>query len=277
MELDIYQYDDFRQFLRDAFEARKKEDSAFSHRQFAETAGVKNSGTLLHVIQGKRALSDKVRETCVQVFGLKGVAADFFRLLVEYGQEKDPGNKSEIWRELQNRRAHSSFVRLNSAQVRYYEDTAYALILGAVEAMDFRGSYEDLATFLNPPLPLAKVKKFVRDLCDWQLLRQDASGKYHVVSRFIEPPSTLKTPVRLMNQDWITQAADALLKIPPQERHISTSILAVSESTRAKILARIEAMRHEIFDLVAADSAAETVMQFSMQFFPKSKSKRRKV
>jgi uncharacterized protein (TIGR02147 family) len=276
MEIDIYKYDDFRQWLRDAVEAIKKEDASFSYRHFAEIAEVKNPGTLLDVIQGKRALSSKVQEACVKVFGLKTVQAEFFRLLVQYHQARNITEKADFLRELQNRRAHSSFVRLNTAQVRYYEDTAYALVLSATEALDFRGDYQELASFLRPSLPLVKVKKCVRELCDWGLLRQDSSGQYLVVSRFLEPPSTLKEPVRRMNRDWILQSAEALLEIPAKERQISSSIIAVSEATRKKILDCIEKMRHEIFDLAEADTAAETVMQLSIQYYPKSQTRRRK-
>jgi len=274
MDTDIYQYDDFRQYLRDTFEVRKKADHTFTHRRFAELAGVRNPGTLLHIIQGKRALSEKVQEACIKVFGLKNTQAEFFRLLVDYKQGKAE-DQAEIFRELQNRRSHSSFVRLNSAQVRYYEDTAYPLVLSAVEVLKFSGDYEELAAFFRPPIPMVKVKKCVRDLCEWGLLRQGSSGVYHVVSRFIEPPETLKDPVRFMNKEWISQAAEALLKIPAKERHISTAILAVSEATRQKILDRIETARRDIFALAAADSTAETVMQFSVQLFPKSKTQRK--
>ena len=275
MELDIYQYDDFRQYLRDAFETQKKEDPSFTHRRFAELADVKNAGTLHDVIQGKRMLSVKVQEACVRVFGLKPVAAEFFRLLVDYRQCKNPEDQTGIFREIQNRRAHSSFVRLNAAQVRYYEDTAYALVLSAVEAAQFRGNYEDLAGFLRPALPILKVKKCVRDLCDWGLMRQGSDGIYVVTSRFIEPPSTLREPVRLMNRDWILQSAEAILKVAPKDRHMSTVILAVSENTRQKIMERIEDARRDIFALAQADTAAETVMQLSMQFYPKSAIRRK--
>jgi uncharacterized protein (TIGR02147 family) len=220
-------------------------------------------------------LSDKVREACIEVFSLKPVPAEFFRLLVDYKQSRSEEKRLQAFRELQNRRAHSSFVRLNAAQVRYYEDTAYPLVLSACEAFDFKGNYELLAAYLRPALPLVKVKKCVRDLCDWGLLRRSPDNRYHVVSRFLEPPSTLRDPVRFMNREWILQASDAIVKIPAKERHMTTSILAVSEATRAKILGLIENTRSQIFELAQADKAAETVMQLSIQFFPKSQIRRK--
>ena len=272
---DIYKYDDFRQFLHDAYETRKKKEPEFTHRRFAEIAGVRNPGTLIQVIQGKRPLSDKVREACIQIFGLRPIAAEFFRLLVDYRQTHKSSTRESLWREIQNRRVHSSFVRINAGSVRYYSDTAYALVLSAIEASSFHGDYNRLASFIRPAMSVPKVKKCVRDLCEWNLLEQEPGGDYHVVSRFLEPPATLKDPVRLLNREWILHAADAIESVSAQERHISTAILAVSESTRNQILKRIEAMRNDVFALVQSDSPAECVMQLSIQYFPKSHLQRR--
>jgi len=276
MELEIYSYDDFRVYLRDLFEVRKKIDPQFSHRRFAELAGVRNPGTLVDIIQGRRALSRKVCEACVRIFDLKPQQAEFFRLLVEYGQERNPDLRAKIWREIQNRRARSNFVRLNAAQVRYYEDHTYALVLAAVECLGFQGDYESLAATLRPPLAPARARRCVEDLCTWGMLRRDQSGTYHVVSRFIEPPPRLREPVRRMNRAWIVQAADALTLFPPEERHISTAILAVSEEARRKIEERIVQCRHEIFAIANADTRPEVVMQFSVQYFPRTQKREKK-
>jgi uncharacterized protein (TIGR02147 family) len=51
---NVYQYDDFRVFLRDAFEAKKVAEPGYSHRKFAAAAGIANPGYLLDVTLRKR-------------------------------------------------------------------------------------------------------------------------------------------------------------------------------------------------------------------------------
>ncbi len=272
--MDIFRYDDFRQFLRDCFERKKKEDSSFSHRQFALLAGIKNPGYLLDVIKGKRRLSERVLEEAIKIFAIKPSHADFFRALVAYGQARKPAERQALYKELLNRRAHSNFVRLNSAQVKYYEDTAYPLLIAAVETTDFRGDYEKLAAFLDPPMQTGKVKKCIRELCQWNMIRQRADGRYIIVERFLEPPKTLRGPVRRINGAWFDEAREALVRFGPDKRHVSTLLLSISEEARDQIMERIESFRRDILDIVNRDGDAQVVMQLSTAFFPKSKDTR---
>lgn len=270
--LDIYGYDDFRLFLRDLFDRRKKEDPDFSHRRFAERVEVKNPGYLLDIIKGKRSMSESLAERAAAVFGLKPAEGEFLVLLSRYGQCRKPEEREALYQEIQTRRNRSRFVRLHAGQVRYFDDTLHPLVLAAVQAFDFRGDYEALGAFLDPPVPAARLKKAVRDLCEWKLLRQEKSGRYEVEHRFLEPPATLGSLVRRMNREWILQGAEALGRIAPEDRHISTLLLSVGPETRRKIEARIEKLRREVLELVEREEEEpRQVLQLSLLCFPKSR------
>ncbi len=53
----IYEYDDHRRFLLDAFQEKKRRDSSWSHRKCARAAGIANPGYLNDVVKGRRPLS----------------------------------------------------------------------------------------------------------------------------------------------------------------------------------------------------------------------------
>lgn len=269
--MDIYQYDDFRIFLRDGFENMKRLDAGFSYRKFAMAAEIKNPGYLVDIIKGKRNLGDRLLEKVVEIYGLKPAEGEFLRLLRDFGQSRMPSEKQEILREILNRRNHSAFVRLNPGQTRYYEDTLYPLLIAAVEALDFRGDYDALAAFLDPPMASGKVKKGIRDLCEWGLIRQRGNGRYHVVNRFLEPPATMMGLVKRMNGEWIRQAPEALTRFDPGRRHISSIILSISEKARAQIQDKLEQFRREVLEIAEKDNNAQQVMQLSLMYFPKSK------
>ena len=269
--MDIYQYDDFKLFLRDLYEREKSLDSGFSYRKFAHLAEIKNPGYLLDVIKGKRRLSENVMVKAIEIFKLKPLEEEFFRLLVKHAQCKKLDEKEVLLKQILNRRNHSNFVRLNPAQSKYYEDTNYALVIAAIEANDFRGEYKKLGSFLEPPLAEGKVKKYVRELCEWGFIKQNSEGRYSVIHRFLEPPETLGSAVKRMNKEWLLQAPHALFKMTPEERHISTVILTVSTETKKKIRDKIEAFRREVFDLVNEDKTPEEIMQLSMVYYPKSR------
>jgi len=269
--MDIYQYDDFRLYLRDVFAARKKEEPSFSYRKFARAAGIRNPGYLLDVIKGKRSLSAKVLDKVVEIFSLKPAEAEFLGLIVAYGQGRDAEEKQEIRRSIQIRRNHSSFARLNPAQARYFDDTLYLVLLHAVEALDFRGDYEALGDFLEPPVAAGKVKKAIRELCEWGLVRQHAGGRYLAVDKFLEPPATMPGTVKRMNRDLILQAPEALTRFPADRRHISSVILDLSEKAARRVQDKLEEFRREVFEIARQDGDSRQVMQLTLMYFPKSK------
>lgn len=267
---DVYAFDDFRAYLREAFAAKKKADSAYSYRKFAKDAGILNQGYLLDVVQGKRSLSQAMLQKMAPVFGLNDAGAEFLQLLADFGQARKEDERQRIYQEIVYRRNRSGFARLSPSLTKYYQDYRYPLVRCAIEASQFRGDAEALAKWLDPPLPPGVVRKIVEELEEWKLIRREADGRYQVTSKFVEPPKTLGAMVRRLNREWVVQAAEAPFRFPAGKRHVSTLLLMVGEDTRQAIQKRIDEFRKEILDMVEKDKQPTGVMQFSMQYFPRS-------
>jgi uncharacterized protein (TIGR02147 family) len=273
-QVDIYAYDDFRLFLKDRYEAWKRHDEEGSVRGFARKAHFSNPGFLNDVIQGRRTLSPDSSKKIIAVFGLEEREADYFTLLIKYSRARSPSLRQEIYRRILFRRNRSGFARLNPAQSRYFQDYRYALVYNALMAIDFRGDYEQLSNFLFPPIPPSQLVKCIADLCEWGLVVRGEDARYRVTRRFIEPPPTLREHVRQLNREWIVQAADALMRLPPETRHISTMMISVSPPACREISRKIDEFRDELWQLVANDGEEPScVMQLSLQFFPRSRKK----
>ncbi len=273
--MDIYQYDDFRTFLSDSYARKKVQDPKYSHRKFAREAGFANPGYLNDVIKGFKPLSENAVDKMSAVFGLKANEIEFLKLLVEYGQARSEEKKAAVYKQILSRRNRSRFTRLNPALSRYYQDFRYGLVRGAIEVEDFRGDYERLAAFLDPPLPVAMVKKMVRDLCEWKLVEQDDKGYYHTTRSVVEPPAALWGMSRGLNSEWLNQAKEALHRLPKEKRHVSTMILNISESLHEELREMLERFRDEVFQKVEADTHPQRIVQLSLVMVPKSKVKER--
>lgn len=269
---DVYQFDDFRIYLQQCYNAYKANNKGFSARKFASAAGFTNPGYFNDVIKSKRKLSKNSLSKITKFFKIEGAEEDFLQLLVIYGQSKKAAEREEAYAQILFRRSRSKFQRLNPSLVRYYEDYRYPLVRSAIEVKDFRGDYEALALFLSPPLPTTLVKKIVRDLCEWKLVEQHSDGRYTVSSRFVEPPPTMNQLVRRLNKIWLEQASDSIQRFSPSERHVSSLLLGISNQTRDAIRKKIEDFQKEIFELIQQDTQPQTLMQLSLAFFPRSRS-----
>jgi uncharacterized protein (TIGR02147 family) len=268
--MDIYQYEDFRKFLHDSYEEKRQAEGKFSHRQLAASAGFSNPGFFNDVVKGRRTLSGSATEKMIGAFSLKPNEAEYFRLLVAYGQSKRPEERQELYEKMLFRRNRSNFVRLHPINSKYYQDYHYPLIRSAIQVHDFRGDYEELARFIRPAIPVATVKKCVRELCEWGLLTQDADGRYRPSFKNQEPAPSMGDLVKRLNREWVVQAADALFAFPKEERHISSGLLTISADTYAEIMRRIGKFREEIFELAKQEENPDRVMQLNIQYFPRT-------
>ena len=88
MNVDIYQYDDYRRFIGDCYSEIKTGDPKFSYRKFASEAGFTNPGYINDVIKGRRQLSKIAIQKVIKFFEISSTDEDFFKLLVEYDQCK---------------------------------------------------------------------------------------------------------------------------------------------------------------------------------------------
>ncbi len=272
---NVYRYDDFRVFLKEMFAWKKAQDGEYSYRKFAKDAGISNPGYLLDVILGKRSLSDNARKKAAAAFGLNEAEGEFFGLLVDFGQSKKDAGRQGIYQEILYRRNRSRFARVSPHLVKYYQDWHYPLVYSALHAFEFRGEYDSFGGVFDPPIAPALLRKIVRELCEWDLVKQDPDGRYRVTESFVEPPATMGALVRRLNREWILQAAVAPFRFPPEERHVSTLLLSVSDGTRKRLLGEIERFRREVLDIVAADTGGpSSLMQLSMQYFPKTKPRK---
>jgi len=273
LPVDIYQYEDFRKYLGDAFVALRRQRGKLSQRAFAALAGISNPGFLNDVIKGRRTLSEAAVAKMTKGLELKAHEGEYFNLLVAYGQAKKQVEKDALWEKILFRRNRSQFVRVHGASSKYYQDWHYPLVRAAIEVVGFRGDYDGLARFIRPALPVALVKKCIRELCEWGLLEQEPDGNYRVTHRNQEPAPTLGELIRRLNREWVLQAGDAVFTLPKEERHISSSLLTVSQNTRREIQGRIEKFREEVLALAKADEKPEVVLQFSIQCLPRTQVK----
>jgi len=84
----IFEYDDFRIFLKDAYVRLKSEDPKFSHRYFAKATGFRSPSQLRDIITGRRNLTASTTRKFAKAFRLNKEETHFFINLVFFNQAK---------------------------------------------------------------------------------------------------------------------------------------------------------------------------------------------
>ncbi len=267
---DIYSYASHHDFLRDLFTWVQSQNPKFSHRVLAKTAGFANPGFFNDIVKGRRKVNPIGLERFGRALGLEPDELEFVQCLMVY-TEADEGENREIASEmLERRRKRKHFKRLKHTQSKYYLDFNYMLVRAAIEVCDFRGDYKKLGEFLIPPMAPETIKPFVRDLCEWNLVTQDANGSYRVTNAYQEPPPGLREMMLRAHKALLSQTSNLLSLVPTNKTHVSTALVTVSEGAYKEIMRYVGKFRDQLLDIVREDRNPDRVAAISIQCIPRS-------
>lgn len=91
---NIYNFSDYREFLKDRYRQLKEADPVFSFRYFSKQAGFGSPNYLKLVMDGKRNLSFDAIAKFAKGLRLDNHESEYFRYMVEYNQcENEPKKK----------------------------------------------------------------------------------------------------------------------------------------------------------------------------------------
>ncbi|HEX5657376.1 MAG TPA: TIGR02147 family protein, partial [Polyangiales bacterium] len=90
---DVFEFDDYRAFLRAHYAHKKASGRSFSLRVFSRLAGLTSSNYLKLVMDGDRNLTPEMAERFAAACGLKGDAASFFCELVGFNQARNAAER----------------------------------------------------------------------------------------------------------------------------------------------------------------------------------------
>jgi len=268
----IFEYLDYRQYLRDFYASQKLKSRAFSHRAFSRRAGLRSSNYLSLIMKGQRDLSSEMAPRFARACGLDKQEASFFCDLVAYSQAKTTEEKNRYHERL------ARFGRFREAHQLLGEQTAYHQhwYMPAIrELVSLPGFDEDpkwIASQLEPAISPRQAADALETLCRLGLLVQGAGGKLRQAQSLITTgPGPLGHQIFLYHQGMLDMAKQALDRLPRELRDISSLTLCVAEATLPVLKQRIREFRQELLQLAELESCPERVVQLNFQMFPLSK------
>src|SRR5687767_5975132 len=96
----VFEYDNYRVFLKDVYEHARKLDKKYSYRYFAKIAGFQTSNFMMLVIKGQRNLTKDSAEKFAKGLKLSKEEKEFFKNLVFFNQASNHEEKSHYAEQL---------------------------------------------------------------------------------------------------------------------------------------------------------------------------------
>ncbi len=269
--LNIYEYENYRDFLRDFFVERKRRCSDFSQRSFAQKAGFGSHSYLPYVIKGTRNLSPKAVEQVAQALELSEREAAYFRELVGYTQAGSSSEREARFRQMNTIRRNTSFYKLRRHQYKYFDEWYYPVIRELATMGDWHGDYEFLASLCSPNITAAEARKAVEALVEMELIVPDG-GTYVQTDATVVADDLPRHLLCKARTAYMKRAIEASDRLGPDESNFSSATIALTPEQFKEISGMFDWFHRKVVAAAAETSSADRVYQLNLQLFPLSKA-----
>lgn len=266
----IFDYLDYREFLRDRYTSRKGKNPSFSYRFIAGKLGM-DPGSLGGILKGRRKLDPALAGTLAQVFNLNDYEKEYFEALVLYCQAKNHTERTLLLEKLLRLRG-TQVKTLEGRQFEFYRKWYYAALRELLSCRPFKGDASKLGRLLRPSITPQETREAMHLLLELGLIEKDEAGTYKVTENLITSGDGVRAAA--MNNFHISMASlasRAIQEIDPAERDFSALTLNCSMDAFQDVKSILRQARRDILQRVGKDSHSDAVLQVNIQAFPLSR------
>lgn len=174
----IFEYTDYREWLRDAFDDFKQRKTVISWRYMAMKMGA-DPGNLLRVSQGKIHLSTALIEPAAQFFELDEKETAYWTEMVFFGRAKTDNEALQHYERMQALKG-VSLKLLQKKELEFYRHWYYNAIRSIIGICKFKDDYQGLAECCTPQITEDEAKAAVQLLYELNMISTDRDGFWKV-------------------------------------------------------------------------------------------------
>ena len=272
--VSIFDYKDYRIFLKDYYLEKKQLIRRFSYRYFAKKAGIKGQSYLDLVIQGKRNLTKITLEKFSRALELNKKEASYFDTLVHFNQAKNDDERNMYFEKLIKQNPRKGFSEIDKKRYLYFTNRHLITIREMVSLPHFEENPDWISQHMRHPLPPPKIIEAINLLIKMNLLKRDSQGKLRLSQGAVTTQPDFESLEALNYYHSIFQdAKEAIINIPFDKREAKSLTIPMSEKLIPKIKEKIQNFIEDIVRLVNNEcDSFDDVYQVNTVFFPVTKT-----
>ena len=267
----IFEYMDYREYLRNQFDERKRTHAFYSYRLFSQKAGFKSPNFLKLVIDGDRNLTKESVYKVVKAFSLNKREAEYFENLVFLNQSKTLDEKNIYLSRVIRYRSKIDSRTMEESELQYYSKWYNPVIRELVTATDFKDDYKKLGMSVIPSISAAEAAKSVELLLKLNFINRNDFGIYIMTSISLTTgPQVRSVAVANYHKEMMKLASESIERTPSCERDITSVTVNLSDDNFKLAIDKIQQLRREIMELADSEKKSHRVTQLNLQLFPLS-------
>lgn len=265
---NIYEYINYREYLRDWCTARRKSAKAFSNRIFAKEAGLSSPSYLKMVMEGERGLTPTTIQQFATALKLKKSERRFFEDLVLFNQARTHTEKNHFYQRLSRHKKYRQAHHLTHDRFEYLGKWYYAAIREMVALPDFKEDPAWIAGSLKPSITEAQAEAAIEVLLRLGLISRDDEGGFVISEKSLATAEEVNSlAITNFHKTMIQRASEALHLCRGNDRNISSLTVAMSKEKFDQVKQRIHEFRKELRVLLQDCDDPEEVYQINFQLF----------
>lgn len=265
---DLFTYLEYRDYLKDAYEERRKSQPYFSYRFIGNRVGM-DSSYLTRVLQKKIHLGDDLVERMAGAFGLTGDSLEYFLNLVAFNKARNEG-QARVFHEQLMRLRGVGYRIVREDQEEYFANWVHVALRSLLDYAPFDGDYEALGARLFPAISGEEVKRAVFLLERLGMARRTATG-YEILDAHLHSGENWTAgAIKEFQKTTMELASRSLDTVPPAHRDISTMTMNIDAQTLEDLKVMVREFQENVAKLVGAAPGSDRVYQMNLQLFPLS-------
>jgi uncharacterized protein (TIGR02147 family) len=264
---DVLGYLDYRVYLKDWYEARKRREKGFSYRVLAREVGYRSHAFFSLVLQRRSNISMEVAMGFADCIGLQGREREYFLLLVTCNQEEIPSQRSILFQRLQALNGTPA-TTLREDQDAFLTSWRHVALREMLSIEPFQGGEAHWGERMIPPASANAIRESLDLLLTLGLAHRTARGIVRTDPRLTTGMNYSEAATRGFMRQVHELGGEALERFPRTQRHHGWATLSISAATLETMRAELRALVQRFLMLAEKDEAPDRVMQLNLEFFP---------
>jgi len=275
----IAAYTDFRQYLSDYYEFKRRETAGsvrpYSYATFSASADIRSPNYLKMIIEGQRNLSSEMVKKFAKALQLSKEELEEFQALVLYGQATDPMLRNQYLKALSELRAHRQLRDGEIKQEAWEKIPNWItwVLYALADQKDARFDYDRLFEQLKGKALKEDIRKSLAKLIEsGELVVDPETGDIkkgrELMSGSEDVPVAL---VRKLQSELIYLGLESLYQDDPHDREFGAMTVALTETEFEQLKFELRQLRKRWFKDVSVkrkQSKGDRVFQMNIQLFP---------
>jgi uncharacterized protein (TIGR02147 family) len=271
IQSNIYNFTDYRDFLKDRYRQLKDADPLFSFRYFSKQAGFGSPNYLKLVMDGKRNLSEDAIGKFAKGLRLDNHESEYFRYMVEYNQCEVQAKRQVYEAKLMYLRELFKVKTLIPELYDYYHEWYHSAIRETVKKGRIKNDPATIGSSLVPSITAEQAKGSVDLLLKLKFVSTTNDGFLEACDTTEIDEKTATMSQKIHYEQMAELAAQSLYTQGPETQDFES--VTVSLPTE-----KVNELKQKIAELVRAAAATGTqtpgdaVYQLNIQLFALTKS-----